>query len=326
MASRRFLVVVRGAKIYVTANPLRSDRRKRTKDSIATARHLYLDFDNDGEARLASLLTFHTIPTPTAVLSRSLGKYQILCRIDSLTFEQQESILKLLAIPFGGDPGCMDGNRVLRLPGLRNCKHDSSYPITVKYSCDSTSNPGDFRLDIPAANALPLPHAILSREHPGKHTNSEHDGAWILHERAYGKDAAKLTRTIASRRSDNPKPLCSAQRTVDAESARLCPIEGVPMEGVCPPAGGPPPLRDWLCTVYPTRPTQGCGGAACEEAYSWGGVRGFCAGVEGMILRSISRWCGHGASHRKNCDTPPLEGNCRETCEGSRGTILSPDR
>jgi hypothetical protein len=77
-----------------------------------------------------------------------------------------------------------------------------------------------------------LPHAIPSRKHPGKHTNSEHDWAWILHELAHGKDAAKLTRTIAFRPSDNPKPLYCAQRTVDAESARGCLIEGVPMEDV----------------------------------------------------------------------------------------------
>jgi hypothetical protein len=35
MASRRIFVAVSGANIYLTANPLRSDRRKRTKDSIA---------------------------------------------------------------------------------------------------------------------------------------------------------------------------------------------------------------------------------------------------------------------------------------------------
>jgi hypothetical protein len=157
MASRRFLVVVSGAKVYVAANPLRSDRRKRIKDGIATVRHLYLDFDIDGEARLTSFRTSDTVPTPTAVLSTSLCKYQILCRIDSFTFEQQESTLKPLAIPFGGDPACMDCNRTLRLPGVRNCKNDPSHPITVKYPCDSTSNPGDFRLDIPAANAVPLP-------------------------------------------------------------------------------------------------------------------------------------------------------------------------
>jgi hypothetical protein len=247
MASRRFLVVVSGAKIYVAANPLRSDRRKCTKDGIATARHLYLDFDIDGEARLASLRTSDTVPTPTTVLSTSLCKYQILCRIDSFTFEQQKSTLKLLAIAFGGDRVCTDCNRVLRLPGFRNCKNGPSYPIPVKYPCDSTwnpaSNPGDFRLDIPAANALPLPHAISSRKHPGKHTNSEHDWAWIRHQLAHGKGAAKLTRTIASRRSDNP-----------VASARLCLNEGVPMEDVCHAAGGPPPLRDCLSTVYPKRP------------------------------------------------------------------------
>jgi hypothetical protein len=243
MASRRFLVVVSGAKIYITANPLRSDSRKRTKDSIATVRHLYLDFDLDGEARLASLRTSDTVPTPTAVFSTSLGKYQIPCRIDSFTFEQRESTLELLAIPFGGDPACMGCNLVLRLPGFRNCKSDPSYPITVKYPCDSTSNPGDFLLDIAAATASPLSHAIPSRKHPGKHPNSEHDWAWILHELAYGKDAAKLTRTIPSRRSDNP-----------VASARLCLIEGVPMEGVCHTNGGPPLLRDCLCTVYPKRP------------------------------------------------------------------------
>jgi len=113
MASRRFLVVVSGAKTYITANPLRSDRRERAKDSIVTVRHLYLDSDIDGEARRTSLRTSDTVPTPTAVLSTSVGKYQILCRIDSFAFEQQTSTLKLLAIPFGGGPAC---NRVLRLP------------------------------------------------------------------------------------------------------------------------------------------------------------------------------------------------------------------
>jgi RepB DNA-primase from phage plasmid len=229
MASCRFLVAVSRAKIHVTANPLRSDGRKRTKDSIATVRRLYLDFDIDGEARLTSLRTSDTVPTPAAVLSTSLGKYQILRRIDSFTFEQQESTLKLLAIPFGGDPACTDCKRVLRLPGFRNCKNDPPYPVTVKYPCDSTSNPGDFRLDIPAANALPLPHAISSRKHPAKHTNSEHDWAWILHELDHGKDAAKLARTMASRRSDNP-----------VASARLWLKQGVPMEDGCHAASGPP--------------------------------------------------------------------------------------
>jgi hypothetical protein len=315
MASSWFLVDVPGAKIYVTANPLRSDTGERTKDNIATERHLYLDFDIDGEIRLTSLRTSDTVPTPTPVFSTSLCRYQVLCRMDTFTFEQQESTLKLLAIPLGGEPASMDCNRVLRLPGFRNCKHDPSYPIPVKYPCDSTSNPGDFRLDIPAANALPLLHAISSQKHSGKHTNSEHEWVWILRELAYGKNAAKLTRTIPSHRSDNP-----------VASARLCLIEGVPMEDVCHAAGGPPLLRDCRCTLYPKRPKPRMRWSRLRRSSQRGGVCDFCAAVEGMILHSISRWCRHGASHRKNFDTPPLGGNCRETCGCSGGTILAFDR
>ena len=275
MASRRILVAVSGVKIYVTANPLRSDGRKRNNDSIATVRHLYLDFDIDGEARLTSVWTSDTVPTPTAVLSTSLGKYQILCRIDNFTFERQENTLKLLAIPFGGEPACTDCNRVLRMPGFRNCENDPSYPITVKYPCDSTSNPGDFRLDIPAANALPLPHAISSRKHPGKHTNSEHDWAWILHELAHGKDAAKLTRTIASRaritlshRPDFASTKAFRSRTFVTLLAVRRSSE-IALRGVSEKAQA---RMRW---------------SRLRRRLQLGGVSGFCAGVEGMFLHSI---------------------------------------
>ncbi len=129
-----------GANVYVAANPVRSDSRKRTKESIAAVRHLYLDLDTDGEARLASLRASDAVPTPNAIVSTSLGKYQVLWRVDGFTLEQQESALKLLAVTFGGDPACTDCNRVLRLPGFLNCKYDPAYPVTVEYPGNSTWN------------------------------------------------------------------------------------------------------------------------------------------------------------------------------------------
>jgi hypothetical protein len=221
-----------GANIYVAANPLRSGSRKRTKECIGAVRHLYLDLDTDGEACLASLRASHAVPTPTAVLSTSLGKYQILWRVDGFTLEQQESTLKLLAIGFGGDPACTDCNRVLRLPGFLNCKYDPSYRVTVQYDSDFTWNPGDFRLDTPAANPMLLSNAMPPRRHPDQDSNSERDWAWVLHELAHGKDPAKLTRSLASRRADKPRPLYYAQRTVDVASARLWLLEGVPLDEV----------------------------------------------------------------------------------------------
>ena len=143
-----------GANIYVAANPLRRCSRKRTKQSIAAVRHLYIDIDSDGGTRLAALRTSDAVPTPNAVLSTSPGKYQVLWRVEGFDFELQERTLKLLAIAFGGDPACTDCNRVFRLPGFLNCKYDPAYPVTVEYPCDSTWNPKDFRLDIAASDAM----------------------------------------------------------------------------------------------------------------------------------------------------------------------------
>src|SRR6202162_5289932 len=154
-----------GANIYVAANPLRSGSRQRTKECIAVVRHLYLDLDTDGEARLTSLRASDAVPPPNAVLSTSLGKYQILWRVDGFTLEQQESALKLLAITFGGDPACTDCNRVLRLPGFLNCKYDPAYPVTVEYPGVSTWNSDDFRLDLLSADAIFSFFCFTPRKH-----------------------------------------------------------------------------------------------------------------------------------------------------------------
>jgi hypothetical protein len=146
--------------------------------------HRYLDSDI-GESDLNSLPASGTVPTSTAILSTSLGKYPILWRVDGFTFEQQESTLKLITIAFGSDPACTDCNRILHLPGLLNCEYDPAYPVSVEYSCDSTWNPAGRRLDILATNTMLSPRAIPLRKRLGEYTNSEHDWAWILHALAH---------------------------------------------------------------------------------------------------------------------------------------------
>jgi hypothetical protein len=221
-----------GANVYVAANPLRSGSRKRTKESIASVRHLYIDIDAAGEARIAALHASDEVPTPTVILSTSPGKYQVLWRVDGFDFARQEHTLKLLAIAFGGDPACTDCNRVLRIPGFLNRKYDPAYRVTVEYPCASVWNPADFRLDVGAVDAMLFDHAIPPWKQPGKHSNSESDWAWVSHELSHGQDALKLTRELAARRSDKPNPLYYAQRTVDIASARLSLIEGIPIDDV----------------------------------------------------------------------------------------------
>ncbi len=224
-----------GANIYVAANPLRSGSRKRTKESIASVRHLYIDIDTDGEARLAALRASDAVPTPTAILSTSPGKYQVLWRVEGFDFERRKARSETARFRL---------RRRSRLHRLQPCSPRAwvpesasmiprtSSPSNIPSDCD-TANPDDFRLDISASRSRCFPpRQIPPRKHPGKHTNSEHDWAWVLHELAGGKDAVKLTRELASRRSDKPNPLYYAQRTVDVASARLWLIEGIRIDDV----------------------------------------------------------------------------------------------
>ena len=222
---------ITGANVYVAANPLRPGTRKRTKESIASIRHLYLDIDTDGESRLSSIRDSEAVPTPSAIVQTSHGKYQVLWRVDGFDFELQEMMLKDLAIAFGGDPACTDCNRVVRVPGFLNCKYDPPHIVTVEYPSDTFSIPEEFRL----TDTQPLlSHSVTSRPafHPGKQSNSENDWAWVSRELWQGKDALKLTRELASRRTDKSDPLYYAQRTVDVASARLWLMEGIGMDDV----------------------------------------------------------------------------------------------
>jgi hypothetical protein len=203
-----------GANIYVSANPLRPGSRKRTKECIASVRHLYIDIDVDGDARLAALRASDSVPTPTAILSTSPGKYQALWRVAGFDFDRQEQTLKLLALAFGGDPACTDRNRVLRLPGFYNRKYSLAHIVSIEYPSNRTYVPADFRLyDGGKTSVLPPDAAQVVPLR--KHSPSEEDWAWVCGQLARGKDAAKLTHELALRRADKPQPLYYAQRTVD---------------------------------------------------------------------------------------------------------------
>ena len=221
-----------GANIYVSANPLRPGSRKRTKESIASVRHIYIDIDTDGDARLATLRASDLVPAPTAILSTSPGKYQALWRVAGFDFERQEQTLKLLALAFGGDPACTDRNRVLRIPGFLNRKYSPAHPVTVEYPADATYGPDDFWLDNTVGSCV-LPLRGNARKSPSnKHSHSENDWAWVCSQLAHGRDAGKLTHDLASHRADKPDPLYYAQRTVDMASARLWLADGIPIADV----------------------------------------------------------------------------------------------
>jgi hypothetical protein len=221
-----------GANIYVAANPLRPGSRRRTKDCIAEVRHLYIDIDVHGEERIAALRASDAVPVPTAVLSTSPNKYQVLWRVEGFNFDQQEEILKLLTIAFGGDPACTDRNRVLRIAGFHNRKYDPAHAVTVEYPSGSIYHPGDFRTTESTLVSVPAPGSATRKYSASKNTPSERDWAWVLQQLSVGEDAEKVTFELATRRSDKPNALYYAQRTVDVASARICLLKGQGIEEV----------------------------------------------------------------------------------------------
>ena len=221
-----------GANVYVAANPLHSGSRKRTKDSIAEVRHLYIDIDEDGDRRLAAVRGSQYVPVPGIVLSTSPDKYQVLWRVEGFDFDQQQATLKLLAIAFGGDSACTDRNRVLRVPGFHNCKYDPAHPVTAEYPSNSTYRPDDFRLDESVLMSTVQSRVFAGTRAGHKNSHSEQDWAWVVQRLSLGEDAVKLTQQLASRRSDKPNPLYYAQRTVDIACARQSLLEGVAIESV----------------------------------------------------------------------------------------------
>src|SRR5882724_10675940 len=50
--------------VYIGMNTLRPDAQSRTKEDIATIRHLYLDIDRDGPSALASIDHSGLVPRP----------------------------------------------------------------------------------------------------------------------------------------------------------------------------------------------------------------------------------------------------------------------
>ena len=221
-----------GVNVYVAANPLRSDSRKRTKECIAEVRHLYLDIDSEGDSRIAALRASDDVPAPNAILSTSPSKYQVLWSVEGFDFATQELTLKQLASAFGGDAACTDCNRVLRIPGFDNVKYTPAHPVTVEYLSRSAAKPNDFQLPSGVhAAVLPLRESAPSFA-SRKHTHSEQDWTWVLSELFNGKDAAQLTNELAVRRADKPNPLYYAQRTVDMASARLALLGGASIHEV----------------------------------------------------------------------------------------------
>ena len=232
MASRCLQVCATRAEIEVDRNATRSVRHKRTKKSTVAVRHLCPNLGADGAVHRAALRASSALPTQITFSSTFPGKRRYLWRVDGFSIEPKGSLSKTLAIAIGSYPTCTECNRGFRFMGFANCKNDPAYHVTVEYRGDSTWDSDDFRLDILVSDAILSSRTLTARKHPSNPTNPEHDWAWVLHELVRGKDVAKLTRKLTSRRTDKRNSLDHSPRRAAVASAGLRLGESIPIDDV----------------------------------------------------------------------------------------------
>jgi hypothetical protein len=133
--------------VYVSMNALHPTATGRRKKDVATVRHIYLDFDYEGDAALKALRQRKDLPSPNYVLNTSPNKWQVLWRVHQFEKEQAERLQRGLALQTGADRAATDCARVLRLPYFYNHKYGSPHRVQVEApsaSAGRTYKPDDF--------------------------------------------------------------------------------------------------------------------------------------------------------------------------------------
>lgn len=190
--------------VYIGMNALRAEAQSRTKEDIATIRHLYLDIDRSGPSAFASVENSGLVPRPNFVLETSSEKYQVIWKVEGIAPDQAEALQRAMVREFGGDPAATDSTRVLRLPGFVNRKYETEHVVTARREAQQTYHLGDFRLrtDPYEDNREDRPYESRIANARNGITQSERDWAFAKRALARGDDPEDVIRKIADYRGD----------------------------------------------------------------------------------------------------------------------------
>lgn len=130
---------------YVGTNSIRAGVRARTKDSIGTVRHVFLETDGDGQQLLDAIAARPDLPSPSYIIESSQNRFHVLWRVTEFTTEYVERLQKHLARELGTDPAATPCSQTTRIPGYRNQKRSPTHLVTVQYrSTEARYTPAAF--------------------------------------------------------------------------------------------------------------------------------------------------------------------------------------
>jgi hypothetical protein len=213
-----------GSDVFLGMNPIKDDATSRIKANIKDIRTVYLDLDRNAHESLQAIRNSSEVPPPNFVLDTSPGKHQMVWKINGVTQDQSESLLRALASEFDGDPAATDSTRVLRLPGFSNRKLTEEFVVRAHHETDAVYTLRDFTIEGDSPEAARYSgDAHHSRNIvPGHKSQSERDWAYAKRALARGDDCEEVVRKIADFRSDDkPSPESYARRTVTKARAQI---------------------------------------------------------------------------------------------------------
>jgi DNA primase RepB-like protein len=205
--------------LYLSMNTLKPGSRGRTKEDVDCIRHIFLDFDQNGDRAVEKLLARNDLPVPNYLVSTSPNKWQVIWKVDGFGKATAEELEKGLVRSTGADPCVVDVSRVLRLPGFYNHKCRPAYLVTAEARSDAIRCPDHFPklpIDEPVAE-LPLRATPSGRRGSGLTPLSQSERDWAYAKRALGRGEPerRVTDEIARYRvGQKHDPHDYAQRTV----------------------------------------------------------------------------------------------------------------
>jgi hypothetical protein len=205
--------------LYLSMNTLKRGSRGRTKEDVDCIRHIFLDFDQNGDRAVEKLLARNDLPVPNYLVSTSPDKWQVIWKVEGFEKAAAEELEKGLVRSTGADPCVVDVARVLRLPGFYNHKYRPAFLVTAQGRSDSIRGPDHFPklpVDEPV-DELPLRASPSHRQGTGLNLPSQSERDWAYAKRALGRGEPerRVTEEIARYRvGQKHNPHDYAQRTV----------------------------------------------------------------------------------------------------------------
>ena len=145
--------------VYVSVNAVAAGKRARTRDSMASIRHVFLEADRDGDGVLARVHARSDLPPPSFVLHSSPGRVHLFWRVRGFDGTYVERLQKQLAGELDTDPAATPITQTTRLPGFLNHKHQQPHLVTIEYrDVDRRFGPADFPT-VRATSRQPVVHA-----------------------------------------------------------------------------------------------------------------------------------------------------------------------